>query len=99
MRRKIIISFAPSALSDLEGILAWYAEQQVPEVGRRFVDEIVARIGTLAQHPGIGRVVPEFDMRVLRELIHPPFRVVYRNDPGRVHIVRVWRSERLLKLD
>ncbi len=35
---------------------------------------------------------------VLRELIHPPFRIVYRRDPERVQIVRVWRSERLLRL-
>jgi len=43
-------------------------------------------------------VVPEFDQPFLRELIHPPFRIVYRRDPKRVRIVRVWRSERLLHL-
>lgn len=99
MSRKILISFSPSALSDLEGILAWYAGQQVPEVGRRLVAEIVVRIETLAQHPDIGRVVPEFGVSALRELIHPPFRIVYRCDPGRVRIVRMWRSERLLELE
>lgn len=99
MSRKIVISFAPSALSDLEGILTWYAEQQAPDVGRRLVAEIVVKIGTLAQHPDIGRVVPEFGVSALRELIHPPFRIVYRRDPGRVRLVRVWRSERLLRLD
>jgi len=30
------------------------------------------------------------------EIIHRPFRVVCRLDGGRVGIVRVWRSERLL---
>ncbi|PIQ97459.1 MAG: addiction module toxin RelE, partial [Nitrospinae bacterium CG11_big_fil_rev_8_21_14_0_20_56_8] len=42
--------------------------------------------------------VPEFDQPFLRELIHPPFRIVYRRDPQRVRMVRVWRSERLLHL-
>lgn len=74
MRRKISISFAPSALADLEAVLAWYAEQQVPEVGQRLVREIVNRIEALAQHPDIGRVVSEFSVPALRELIHPPFR-------------------------
>ena len=46
----------------------------------------------------MGRVVPEFDQPFLRELIHLPFRVVYRRDPRRVRIVRVWRSERRLHL-
>lgn len=96
---KAAIRLAESAVSDLEEIREWYAGQQVPEVGDRLVAEIVARIGTLAEHPEIGRIVPEFGQPFLRELIHPPFRIVYRRDPGRVRIVRVWRSERLLRVE
>lgn len=92
------VSFAASAVADLEDIVAWYDEQQVPEVGRRLVAEVVARIETLVDHPEKGRVVPEFGVQNLRELIHPPFRIVYRYDRDRIRIVRVWRSERLLKL-
>jgi plasmid stabilization system protein ParE len=92
------VSVAESALSDLAGIQEWYAEEGVPEVGDRLVAEIFKRVEVLADHPDIGRVVPEFDQTFLRELIHPPFRIVYRRDPLRVRIVRVWRSERLLRL-
>jgi plasmid stabilization system protein ParE len=93
---KIIIRFAESAVADLEELKVWYSEQGVPETGRRFVTEIFERIETLRAHPDIGRVVPEFGQPFLRELIHPPFRIVYRRDPGKIRIVRVWRSERLL---
>jgi len=92
------ISFAESALRDLEDVQAWYVEQGVPDVGIRLVTEIFQRIQTLRNHPDIGRVVPEFEQTFLRELIHPPFRIVYRCDPKRLRIVRVWRSERLLHL-
>jgi plasmid stabilization system protein ParE len=92
------VGFAESALSDLTGIQEWYCEQGVPEVGDQLVAEIFQRVEALADHPEIGRIVPEFDQPFLRELIHPPFRVVYRRDPSRVRIVRVWRSERLLRL-
>ena len=34
---------------------------------------------------------------LLRELIHPPVRMVYRRDLEHVRIVRIWRSERLLR--
>ena len=44
----------------------------------------------------MGRIVPEFDRPFVRELIHLPFRIVYRLESKRVRIVRVWRSERLL---
>ena len=95
---KVGIRFAESALTDLEAIRTWYAEQGVPDIGEEFVEEIVTRIEALVDHPDIGRIVPEFEQPFLRELIHPPFRIVYRRDPKHVRIVRVWRSERLLAL-
>lgn len=95
---RMAISVAESALRDLEEVQAWYVEQGAPEVGARLVDEIFQRVEALANHPDMGRVVPEFDQSFLRELIHPPFRIVYRRDTLRVRIVRVWRAERLLHL-
>lgn len=95
---RIAISFAESALRDLEEVQAWYTEQGVPDVGERLVAEVFQRVEILTDHPDMGRVVPEFDQSFLRELIHPPFRIVYRRDPRRVRVVRVWRSERLLHL-
>ena len=94
---RVAIRFAASALEDLETIKRWYAEQGVPHIGERFVAEIVTRIEALRDHPEMGRIVPEFDQTFLRELIHPPFRIVYRRDPEHARIVRVWRSEPLLK--
>ena len=94
----MVISFAESALGDLEEMQAWYTEQGVSGVGARLTEEVFRRVQALADHPDMGRVVPEFDQPLLRELIHPPFRIVYRRDPQRVRIVRVWRSERLLLL-
>ena len=92
------LSLAESALCDLEELRSWYAGQGVPEVGERLVAEILHRLEDLAHHPDIGRVVPEFGQPLLRELIHPPVRVVYRREPERVRVVRVWRSERILRL-
>jgi toxin ParE1/3/4 len=95
---EIWIGLAESAVRDLEGIREWYQDQGVPEVGERLILEIFERIETIAEHPEIGRIVPELGQAFLRELIHPPLRIVYRLDPGRVRIVRVWRGERLLRL-
>ena len=92
------IRFAESALADLESIRDWYAGQDMPEVGERLIGEIVASMEALADHPDMGRIVPEFDQPFLRERIRPPFRIVYRRDPRRVRVVRVWRSERLLNV-
>lgn len=92
------IEFTASALGDLEEILIWYTEQGAPEVGRRFVAEIVGQVERLAEFPESGRIVPEFGLAGVRELLHPPFRVVYRLGDVTIWVVRVWRSERLLKM-
>jgi len=95
---RVAIRFAESAVADLESIQSWYAEQAVPEVGKRLVAELVASIEALADHPDMGRIVPEFEQPFLRELVRPPFRVVYRRDSQSVRVVRVWRSERPLEM-
>ena len=98
------ITLSKSALRDLRGIKDWYEEEGVPDVGKRLLREVFAHIDRLADHPDLGRIVPEFHQAMLRELIHPPFRIVYRREPGadetpgRVRVVRVWRSERRLRL-
>ncbi|MES2824791.1 MAG: type II toxin-antitoxin system RelE/ParE family toxin [Pseudomonadota bacterium] len=93
---KILI--AESAFSDLENIKAYYTEQGVPVIGQNFVAAIIEHIQTLADYPSIGRVVPEFDKEHIREIIHSPFRIVYLREESVVQIIRVWRSERLLRL-
>ena len=92
------VRLAASALDDLADILRYYQGEGVPDVGGQLVAKIFTHIEQLADHPDIGRVVPEFDKPNLRELIHPPFRIVYRRESKYVNIVRVWRSERLLQL-
>ena len=90
------ISLSESAVLDLQEVRQWYDSQSAPEVGERLVREILACLDQLAEFPESGRVVPEFDQPWLRELVRPPFRVVYRLDGERVRVVRVWRSERLM---
>lgn len=98
MAAKVSITFADSAVSDLQNILTYYEEQSIPDIGKRLVAEIIDDIELLKEQPDMGRMVPEFELEYLRELIRPPFRIVYRRDKKRVRIVRVWRSERLLKV-
>lgn len=93
------VSLSDSAIDDLQNIRDYYLELSVPEIGSNFIAAIFERLETLTIHPDIGRVVPEFDEAHIRELIHPPFRVVYLRRKKSIQIIRVWRSERLLRLE
>jgi plasmid stabilization system protein ParE len=50
----------------------------------------------LAEFPELGRVVPEFDIPTIREIVVRSYRVIYRvnhaND--RVDVIRFWHSAR-----
>jgi plasmid stabilization system protein ParE len=83
------ILFALSAGSDVEDVLEFYKEQKVPHVGERLVKKIFKDIELIYEQPDLGRIVPEFDLKNLQELIHPPFRIVYRRDMDRIRIVRI----------
>jgi plasmid stabilization system protein ParE len=61
MAGTISITFAGSAVQDLEYMLAYYADQAMPQVGGRFVAEIIADIELLSSQPRMGRMVPEFE--------------------------------------
>jgi len=98
MPRRHKITFAVSAVQDLEDIRQWYADQHVPDMGERLLREVVDHVERLVDFPQSGRIVPEFGVTQLREIIHPLFRIVYRLDNDRVRVLRVWRSERQLKM-
>lgn len=99
MEGRVRVAYARSARDDLRDIMAWYTARQAPEVDARLVREILVRVDQLALFPDSGRVVPEFDVPWLRELVQPPFRIVYRRDESVVTVVRVWRSERMMDPD
>ncbi len=92
------IHVSDSAYRDLENIKDYYADEGIPHIGKQFISSIIEHIQTLSDNPNIGRIVPEFGEEKIRELIHTPFRVVYLREEDSIHVIRVWRSERLLKL-
>lgn len=98
MATKVKITFAESAVKDLEEIISWYIKQDVPDVGSRIVQEILSQVERLTIFPESGRIVPEFGMVNLREIVIPPFRIIYRAMNKGISVVRVWRSERNLKM-
>ncbi len=94
---RVLIS--DSAYIDLVAIKEFYTKEGVPHIGERFIVTIIDHIETLPANPDIGRKVPEFNIDKIRELIHKPFRIVYLREVTSIHVVRIWRSERLLKLE
>jgi toxin ParE1/3/4 len=57
------------------------------------------RVIALAQHPLLGRVVPDLGELGFREVLVAPYRIIYRLDLAThlVLIVRVWHARRAMQ--
>lgn len=68
-----------------------------PEAAARFVDKLIARADTLAQHPDRGRKLPEMPASGLRDLVVGNYRVVYRSGSRVVEVLTVFEGHRVLR--
>ena len=89
------IVFTKPAITDLSGLVSFIARDN-PQAAERFGFEIIEKAEKLDQFPLLGRVVPEFKIENLREIIHRPYRIVYRvrEERGVIEILRVWHAAR-----
>lgn len=83
------------ALADLEAI-ADYIALDNPAAASTLVQRVLRHVDQLADHPLSGTGLPELEGWRYRQIVEPPCRVIYRHEPGRVHILHVVRGERLL---
>lgn len=92
------ILITDSAKEDLKSIQKYYRELKVPDIANEQITEILEKVERLTDHPESERAVPEFNNVQIREIICPPYRVVYLLTDQAIQIIRVWRSERTLQL-
>lgn len=60
----------------------------------RVVDRLTRRSQQIAQFPRSGRMVPELQREDIREVIEPPYRIVYRVFAERIDVLTVFHGAR-----
>lgn len=91
------ITWSNLALEDLRAIHD-YVAQDSAMYAERLIDRIIERVDVLETHPRIGRVVPEFNLDNIRELVEGSYRIIYRIEAeDRIGIARIHHSARLLR--
>jgi len=58
------------------------------------VERIVVRVEQLERFPELWRIAPEFGGPAVRELIEPPYRIVYAILPDRIDILAIVHGAR-----
>lgn len=89
------VRWAPQAVEDLQAIRDFIGRDS-SRYATAVVEQIVAAVDVLDRFPLAGRVVPEHSRENLRELVRPPYRIVYRILQDSIHIVTVFRGSQLI---
>lgn len=92
-RRQVLVT--AKAEADLDQIMVYYRDIGAPAIGERLVDALLDQATRLEIFPESGRRVRENVSRLHREIVHPPFRIIYFLEPGgQATVVRFVRGER-----
>ena len=83
------------ANDDLAALVCFIARDN-PAAAERFGSALIEKLKLLREQPMLGRVVPERADSRLREIIHRPYRIIYRvNEPSKtVEVLRFWHGAR-----
>lgn len=86
-----LVRWTERAVSDLENIKSFISRDS-PSYALVVVRKLFDAVDQLRTFPDSGRVVPERADPNLRELVRPPYRIVYRCSDDLVEVLLVFRS-------
>ena len=72
-----VVRWTEQARADLAAIRA-FISQDSPHYASVIISRLIAATDRLASFPESGRAVPEFENPLVREVVHPPYRIIYR---------------------
>ncbi len=88
------VNWSPEATEDVESI-AEYISRDSQFYARATVSKIIDFSRSIARFPHIGRMVPEFNDKQIRERLVYSYRLVYKVERSRILIVAVIHDKRL----
>jgi toxin ParE1/3/4 len=77
--------WSPLADVQVDDAVAYVAADD-PAAALAWLERLLERVRSLADYPDSGRMVPELQREDVRELIVPPYRVIYRRTANAVEI-------------
>lgn len=89
------VLWTDAAVAQLQAIHD-YVAQTSPEYARRIIDRLTRRSIQIAAFPFSGRIVPEYELNEVREVMEFSYRVMYliKEDEDQVEVLAVIHSSR-----
>lgn len=82
------VVWTDDAIEDLKSINKFISIDS-PKNANRFSNKILDKTEILSNFPNLGRVVPEFNVESIRELIEGNYRIIYQIQDLKVEVIRI----------
>ena len=90
------LEWSEEALEDIESI-ATYIEKDSPTYAKSVVSKFFEKAEILQEFSELGRKVPEFNDKTIREIFVYSYRLIYRLSKEKILIVAIVHGKRLLE--
>ena len=87
------VDWTEAALAQLDAIYDFYS-QTSPSYALRLVDRLTNRSKQIATFPLSGRMVPEYELNEVREMIEGSYRIIYLIHADRIEILALFHTSR-----
>ncbi|PKM10180.1 MAG: type II toxin-antitoxin system RelE/ParE family toxin [Gammaproteobacteria bacterium HGW-Gammaproteobacteria-3] len=91
------LRWSERSVNDLIAIQKYIAQSN-PKMAKKWVAKIRQRALSAAETALVGRIVPEFNQKDLREVFLGAYRIVYRVHDDSILVLTVFEGHQLLKL-
>lgn len=85
------VRWTEHAVAQLAAI-AEYVSLASPVYAEQVVERLIGRLEQACVFPDSGRIVPEVERAAIRELLEPPYRLIYRVHPDGIEVLSVLHS-------
>ena len=89
------VVWSVESLKDIEEIIS-YISKDSKLYAINFASKIISAVETLEAFPEIGRIVPEYDNTLIREIIYRNYRIVYKISEKVIEIATVFQGSKRL---
>jgi len=91
------LRWTPQALDDIEAICKFIARDS-DYFAHLFANKVIEKAKTLEAFPNAGRIVPESNQEMIREIFHGSYRIIYRIREDEIEVLTVHHSARLFDI-
>ena len=92
------VIWSPLAIERVSEI-AEYIAQDKPSAATKWLDKIFALVARLNKFPESGRIVPEIENPIFREIISGNYRIIYKYENAEIVILTVRHSRQILPIE